>query len=121
MEELDVQPTDFQNVVLRYRGQFNILNGGGRGSGKSFGMLLAIVDHMRLHQHDARPLVTREQWLALQEIQAELLDLCRAAFGHATRNKAEGTITIPTGGVITFSNVSDENSYARHQGRSYTG
>jgi len=114
-------PTTFQQAVLRFRSHCNILNAGGRGSGKTFSMLLHLLDHMRDHDVDARPLVLREQWSALQEIQIEMLDLCTAAFGHAQRNKAEGTLTLPTGGVITFSNVADENSYARHQGRSYTG
>jgi hypothetical protein len=114
-------PTRFQQAVLRFRGNCNILNAGGRGSGKSFGMMLDLLDHMRQHGPDARPLVLREQWASLQEIQLELLGLCTAAFGNAARNKSEGTISLPTGGVITFSNVSDENSYARHQGRSYTG
>ena len=86
MEESNIGPTDLQTTVLRYRGHFNILSAGGRGSGKTFGMMLAVVDHMRLHQDDARPLVTREQWLALQEIQTELLDLCRAAFGLSVPN-----------------------------------
>lgn len=84
--------------------------------------MLHVLDHCRDLGADARPLVLREQWSALQEIQFELLEMCTAAFGRgANRNKAEGTITLPTGSVITFSNVSDENSYARHQGRSYTG
>ena len=116
-----VMPTRFQQAVLRFRGHCNILNAGGRGSGKSFSMMLDLLDHCRQHGPDARPLVLREQWAGLQELQLELLDLCTAAFGHAQRNKAEGTLTLPTGGVITFSNVADDNSYARHQGRSYTG
>ena len=114
-------PTIFQQAVLRFRGHCYIMNAGGRGSGKTFGMILDLLDHCRGFGADARPLVLREQWLGLQELQLEILDLCVAAFGSANRNKAEGTITLPTGGVITFSNVSDENSYARHQGRSYTG
>lgn len=117
----NVGPTQFQQAVLRFRGHCNILNAGGRGSGKSFSLMLDLLDHMRQHGPDARPLVLREQWAGLQELQLELLGLCTAAFGGAARNKAEGIITIPTGGVITFSNVADENSYARHQGRSYTG
>ncbi|MPY74912.1 MAG: hypothetical protein GEU87_11680 [Alphaproteobacteria bacterium] len=117
----DVTPTSFQQAVLRFRGHCNVLNAGGRGSGKSFSMMLDLLDHMREHGPDARPLVLREQWAGLQELQLELLDLCSAVSGSAQRNKAEGTITLPTGGVVTFSNVADENSYARHQGRSYTG
>jgi hypothetical protein len=114
-------PTPFQEAVLRFRNHCNILNAGGRGSGKSFSMMLDVLDHLRVLGPIARPLVLREQWQALTELQSELLEMCRGAFGEARRNKSEGTITIPTGGVITFSNVSDEDSYAKHQGKSYTG
>ena len=62
METFTVKPTDFQTTVLRYRGHFNVMNAGGRGSGKTFGMLLAVLDHLRLHGSAARPLVLREQW-----------------------------------------------------------
>lgn len=115
-----VRPTHFQEAVLRFRSHTNILNAGGRGSGKSFSMMLDCLDHLHVLGPIARPLVLREQWAALTELQSELLEMCRSAFGEAKRNKAEGTITLPTGGVITFSNVSDEDSYAKHQGKSYT-
>ena len=117
----NVTPTRFQQAVLKFRGHCNILNAGGRGSGKSFGMMLDLLDHCRQHGADARPLVARESWGGLQELTSEVLDLCQAAFGRCSRNKAEGTIYLPSGGVITFTNIGDENSYARHQGRSYTG
>lgn len=117
-----IAPTLFQQAVLRFRKHCMIVNAGGRGSGKTFSLLLHVLDHCRDLGPDARPLVLREQWSALQEIQLELLEMCVAAFGKGvTRNKAEGTLTLPNGATITFSNVSDENSYARHQGRSYTG
>ncbi len=54
-----VTPTKFQQAVLRFRGHCNILNAGGRGSGKSFSMMLDLIDHMRQHRADARPLVLR--------------------------------------------------------------
>ncbi|RMF10773.1 MAG: hypothetical protein D6763_04945 [Alphaproteobacteria bacterium] len=116
-----VAPTRFQQAVLSFRGHCNILNAGGRGSGKSFSMMLDLLDHCRLHGADARPLVMRESWGGLLELTTEVLDLASAAFGRCSRNKAEGTIYLPTGGVVTFTNIGDENSYARHQGRSYTG
>ncbi len=116
-----VAPTAFQQAVLRFRGHCNIMNAGGRGSGKSFGMLLHCLDHCRALGPEARPLVLREQWNALTELGLELLEMATAAFGRGVRrNKAEGTLSLPNGAVVTFSNVSDENSYARHQGRSYS-
>lgn len=115
-----VAPTPFQEAVLRFRSHCNILNAGGRGSGKSFGMMLDCLDHLGTLRQISRPLVLRESWQGLTELQSQMLELTRAAFGQAKRNKSDGTISLPTGGVVTFSNVSDEESYAKHQGKSYT-
>ena len=42
-----IGPTRFQQAVLRFRGHCNIVNAGGRGSGKSFCMMLDLIDHCR--------------------------------------------------------------------------
>lgn len=115
-----VAPTRFQQAVLRFRSHCNIVNAGGRGSGKSFSMMLDIIDHCRDFGPDARPLVTRESWSGLQQLSDDILDLARAAFGSAQRNKGEGTIALPTGGIITLSQMADENSYSKHQGKSFS-
>ncbi len=87
MEEFNVGPTDLQTTVLRYRGHLNILNAGGRGSGKTFGMMLAVLDHLRLHGPYARPLVRAEVGATLTDLRlitgiAHLRKLARR--GHMT-------------------------------------
>jgi len=116
-----IAPTQFQTAVLKFRTQCNILNAGGRGSGKSVAMTLDLLGHMLDFGPDARPLVTRESWNGLLELQDTIYQLCVAAWGTTvTMNKHDGTISLPTGGVICFTNVGDEQSYAKHQGKSYT-
>lgn len=115
-----VAPTHFQQAVLRFRSHCHIVNAGGRGSGKSFSMVLDLIDHCRDFGADARPLVTRESWSGLQQLSDDILDLARSAFGNAQRNKGEGTITLPNGAVITLSQMADENSYSKHQGKSFS-
>ena len=116
-----VFPTQFQTAVLRFRSHCNILNAGGRGSGKSYAMLLDLLGHCVDFGADARPLVTRESHNGLLELQDTIYDLCVAAWGETvTRNKHECTLSLPTGGVVCFTDVSDEQSYAKHQGKSYT-
>lgn len=118
----DIHPTRFQQAVLKFRGHANILNAGGRGSGKSFAMILDLVDHCRQHGAEARPLVLRESWAGLQELQEKVFSMCLIAYGPAcVRNKADGTVSLPTGGMITFTNIGDDASYAKLQGRSFTG
>jgi len=117
-----ISPTGFQQAVLKFRGHCNILNAGGRGSGKSFCMMLDLLDHCRQHDVSARPLVLRESWAGLQELQEKVLAMCIIAFGPSCiRNKAEGIITLPIGAVITFTNIGDDASYAKLQGRTFTG
>ncbi len=115
-----IEPTEHQKKVLGFRDVVNILSAGGRGSGKTFGLMMGVLAQLEKYP-DARPLVVRETWLALQEIQRELYELCVQAFGHASRNQQAGTIEVATGGIITLANISDEMSYARFQGRSFTG
>ena len=55
-----------------------IVNAGGRGSGKSFALLLDLLDHCR--DGSARPLVLRESWAGLQELGDEFHALAAAAF-----------------------------------------
>lgn len=116
-----IAPTQFQTAVLRFRGHCNILNAGGRGSGKSYSMLLDLLGHCNDFGESARPLVTRESHAGLLELQDTVYELCVAAFGPTVqRNKHDCTVTLPTGGTIVFTNVGDETSYAKHQGKSYT-
>lgn len=116
-----VQPTRFQSAVLGFRGHCHIMNAGGRGSGKTFSLALHVLDHCRDFGGDARPLVVRESWAGLQQLSDELLHLGRIAFGRADRNKGEGTITLGNGAVVQLTQIADEASYAKHQGKSFTG
>ncbi len=84
-------------------------------------MVLDLIDHCREFRDEARPLVTRESWGGLQQLSDNILDLARAAFGSAQRNKGDGTIALPNGAIITLSQMADEASYSKHQGKSFTG
>ncbi len=117
----DIAPTQFQSAVLRFRDHANIMNAGGRGSGKSFTLVLDLLDHCRVFGPDATPLVIRESWSGLQQLSDDILELSQSAFGHAHRNKGAGTIELPNGARITLTNIGDEASYAKHQGKSYSG
>lgn len=116
----DIIGTPYQQAVLKWR-PISIANCGGRGAGKTWAMLIAIIDHCREHGPTARPLVLRESWLGLQNMRFDLLELCYAAFGSAKQNKSEQTITLPNGAIITLSNVGDERQFIRHQGATYSG
>lgn len=104
-----------------YRQTANIANLGGRGSGKSVSLALDVVDRCRVLQEHARPLVTREQWSALDQLRSQIYELAVSVFGtKCTVNKSEGVINVPaTGSTIAFSQIADADSYTKHQGKSY--
>ena len=115
-----IKPTKFQQAVLQFRSLCGIINAGGRGSGKSFTLLLDLLGHCRDFDELARPLVMRESAGGLQELMSEAYSLCTSAFGRVMMNKNAGTLELSTGGIITFACVSDEATYAKLQGRSFT-
>lgn len=114
-----IEPTPFQARVLAFRRHASILNAGGRGGGKSFSLLLDALDHCR--DRDARPLVLRESVGGLSELVDELHELAVAAFGSRVRvNRQEGTLRLPNGVTVALCAVSDESTYQKLQGRSFS-
>ena len=109
----------FQQVTLGLRGNVDVvIDAGGRGGGKTDALCKAVLAHCSEWGATARPLVVRESHGGLLELQSKLYELClMTTEGRASRNKADNTITLPTGGVVTFTNVGDEESYVRHQGK----
>ena len=97
----DIAPTPFQSAVLRFRDHTNIMNAGGRGSGKSFSLVLDLLDHCRTFGPDATPLVVRESWSGLQQLSDDILEQSRSAFGHTHRNRGAGTIQLPNGALTS--------------------
>lgn len=119
--EPSIAPTPKGALILGFR-SMNICSVGGRGSSKTFTLMLDILAHCEDFGPDARPLVMRGDWAGLLELQSELFALCTKAYGQGVqRNKADGTIKLPTGGIIQFSNIGDDASYNKLQGRTFTG
>lgn len=106
---------------MAFRKQCHIIWSGGRGSGKTHGMRLSAIAHCNELGADARALFVRESHSGLIEIFDDMYRLSKAAFGTAHRNKAAGTIELPNGAVMYFTNLGDEESYAKVQGRTVTG
>ncbi|MEO0566702.1 MAG: hypothetical protein AAF066_03150 [Pseudomonadota bacterium] len=119
--EPSIAPTKKGALILGFR-SMNICSVGGRGSSKTFTMMLDILAHCEEFGADARPIVLRGDWAGLLELQAEVFALCTKAYGarNVLRNKSDGTLTLSNGGVIQFSNIGDDSSYNKLQGRTFT-
>ncbi|MEZ5897948.1 MAG: phage terminase large subunit [Hyphomicrobiaceae bacterium] len=121
MTNLPTSPSPFQARVLAYRRHCNIFNGGGRGSGKSVSLCFDVLDHCKELGPAASVLVLRESHAGLQELMFKLYQLAVLIFGTGVgMNKAAGTLQLPSGALVTFSNVGDADSYAKIQGRTFT-
>ncbi len=95
--------------------------GSARGSAKTTALILDCLSHCETFAEHAAPLVCRESHAGLIQISDELYLLARQAWGDAVRrNKAENTITLPNYAVITFTQISDMESYIKHQGKNYS-
>lgn len=115
-----LQPTEFQNAVLAFRGTTHIFNGGGRGSGKSIALAHDCLDRCRTRLDKAAPLVTRESWSGLEQLREVLVELGRSIYGKVSTNKTDGTVYIHgTNSIITLSQIADDSSYSKHQGKTY--
>ncbi len=119
----DVTLLPWQKGVFEWRGHVTLfILSGSRGPGKTFLLMLMLMAHLRAFGVAARPLVVREGWQDLVELQGKIYDLlCRYFPGGVERNKNEGTITVDGHGVITFTNCGDERDVAKRQGHNHTG
>src|SRR5690606_14239979 len=94
-----INPTEFQQAVLQIPEHFNLALLGGRGGGKTTGALLLVLRHCIKYQDRARPLIVRETYKSLTEIEDRLEALFAVAFpgGGVQHNRADHVFRLPNG------------------------
>ena len=113
MSEIPTSPTEWQAKVLSYRKHCNIFNGGPRGNGKSVVMCFDGLAHC-VEAPFASGLILRESHAGTAEIMLRFFQMATIAFGNSvSMNKSDGVVSMPNGATMSFSNVSDADSYAR--------
>lgn len=121
IEAIPTSPSEWQAKVLAFRRHCNIFNGGPRGTGKSVSAIFDALDHAVEYGPASSGLTTRESHTGLQEIMGRYYQMAQVVFGSGTSmNKSEGIVTNPNGSVMAFTNISDQESFAKHQGKSRT-
>jgi hypothetical protein len=98
----------------------HVLSTGGRGGGKSTGMIFSCLRHCDELGPLANPVVTREGWGDLTELFSRVAEYAYRIWGSVDTNKNEGTIRTPAGACINFTNLGDEQAYARAHGKNFT-
>lgn len=114
-----IEPTDWQGRVLSVPEDADLFLGGGRGGGKSMGMLLLILRHVEQLGHLARVLVLRRNFPDMRDLEAEARYLFRTAYGKALSHNAQThRFTTPAGGVIQFDQYEGPADFHKVQGQS---
>ena len=80
-----IEPTQLQARVLAIPETYDIALTGGRGGGKTFGVLLLILRHVETHGRNARVLVVRKNFPDMRDFEAEARFLFGQAYGPALR------------------------------------
>ena len=118
IEAIPTSPSEWQAKVLAFRRHCNIFNGGPRGTGKSVSAIFDALDHAVEYGPASSGLITRESHSGLQEIMGRYHQMAQVVFnGQASLNKSDGLVTCPNGAVMAFTNISDQESFAKHLGK----
>lgn len=72
---VNISPTEFQSDILSAPEDHHLFLGGGRGGGKTFGVILLIIDHVQRYGAVARVLITRKRQRSLGQLINELRSL----------------------------------------------
>jgi hypothetical protein len=116
---LDLTP--FQQHVLLYPDDCDLMLGGGRGGGKSFTMALLYLRHAETHGALARMLFVRRNFSGMQDFEAT----CRIVFGMAygtaaTYNASSHLWRFPSGATLQLDQYETDTDFAKYQGKSFT-
>lgn len=116
----EITITPYQERLLRLPAEVDVFAGGGRGSGKTRGLLLLALQHISQNGPKARALVVRRSYPSLKDAETQARGLLSVAAPGAKFNESTHTWRFSDGAVLQFGELSDRNAYDRFQGQSFT-
>ncbi len=119
-EPQGLELSEYQTRILEVPEEYDVFLGGGRGSGKSYGLVLLILRHVEQYAKDSRTLYLRKTYKGLADFES----LCREVFGlvygtAARYNASEHVWRFPNGAYLELGQLESEADYAKYQGRSF--
>jgi len=118
------EPLPWQQRALALPESYNLALLGGRGGGKSTAIVQLVYRHCIQYGERAKPLIIRQSYKALADIEEALLELLHAGFaefpGGVQYNKADKIGRLPNGATFELGFIEDQRSYLKHQGRETT-
>ena len=116
-----IEPTPWQSQVLAVPETIDLFLGGGRGGGKSFGLLLLILRHIEQYESNARILFIRRNYRDLLDFEAEARALFRTAYGSGfSFNSNDHLFRFSSGAVLQLDQIEGERNLLKVQGKSYS-
>lgn len=118
----NIELSDFQKAIVELGSQYDLVLLGGRGSGKSVGILHYLVARSQALGPLFNALVIRKTHQPLEDMKRELMKLLGMIYppGKFKFNAHKGVFVMPDGGYIEFSQLDHYSDYDKFQGRSYT-
>jgi hypothetical protein len=106
-----IKPTPFQSAVLSVPEDMFIFLGGGRGGGKSFGLIFTILRHCDQYKNRARVLVTRRRLKSLTQFAEELRGLMKSAYGSGfSYNQNDNIFRLSNGATIQLTHCESSSA-----------
>lgn len=116
-----IEPTPFQTQVLAVPEGCDLFLGGGRGGGKSYGLLLLALRHAEQYRENARVLIVRRDFPSLRDLEAEARHLFRQAYGKRLgHNQQDHSFKFPNGALVRFDQIESAAEFHKFQGQSFS-
>lgn len=116
-----IEPTAFQQAVLTVPEHIDLFLGGGRGGGKTHGVLFIVTRHVETYGSHARVLVVRKNFPDLRDFEAEARYLFTAAYGkQVTYNGQDHMFRFANGATVQLEQYEGMADFSKFQGKSYS-
>lgn len=117
-QEIKLNP--FQAKLMTVPMDFDVFLGGGRGGGKSYGIVLACLRHIELFKEKARILFLRKTYKGLADFELNCREIFGMVYGTEARyNQAEHVWRFPNGAYLELGQLESYADYSKYQGRSF--
>ncbi|HSL84917.1 MAG TPA: terminase family protein [Thermoanaerobaculia bacterium] len=113
--------TPFQALVMAVPEAYDVALTGGRGGGKTYGLLALGLRHAAQHGRAARVLLVRRTYPALRDAEQTARELFGRVHGAAASyNSSSHVWTLPGGGLLELGQLDAQDDLQKYQGRSTT-
>ena len=114
-----VDPTEFQAQAGAVPDDFDLFLGGGRGGGKTRGLLFIVLRHCEQYARHARVLIVRRHFPDMRDLEAEARYLFGAAYGkRLSFNAQTHRFTFPNGAIVQLDQIEGPQDFTKFQGQS---